>query len=244
MPTDMIKYLNTVFEQRKAKNKRYSLRAFAQSLGVHSATLSTILAGKRVLSAKQVARLLDRLQIVDEETRLRLIGATVAPKAAVRRELTPIDPRRFAVISGWEHTAIMAACLLDATLDEKTMARKLGLEKNAVAEALARLMGMGMMKKTRKGWTIEDPLQSVSTPAPNESLRECHRQFLLKAQESLKNDPFEIRDFSGVTITANPEKLPLVREAIRDFRLRMAELMDDGKATEVYRLSVQLFPLT
>jgi hypothetical protein len=48
---DLIDVLQEEFEKRRAKNSRYSLRAFAQNIGVQSATLSAVLKRKRALPA-------------------------------------------------------------------------------------------------------------------------------------------------------------------------------------------------
>ncbi|MGZ3744054.1 MAG: hypothetical protein ACXWRE_12165 [Pseudobdellovibrionaceae bacterium] len=50
-------YLISIFNERKEKNPRYSLRAFARSLGVSSGQLSEILSEKRPLSHKLARRI-------------------------------------------------------------------------------------------------------------------------------------------------------------------------------------------
>jgi len=61
-------FLTTIFNERKEKNPRYSLRAFARSLGVSSGQLSEILSGKRPLSHKLARRISIALALTDEES--------------------------------------------------------------------------------------------------------------------------------------------------------------------------------
>lgn len=61
-------YLTTIFNERKEKNPRYSLRAFARSLGVSSGQLSEILSGKRPLSHKLARRISIALALTEEES--------------------------------------------------------------------------------------------------------------------------------------------------------------------------------
>lgn len=61
-------YLITIFNERKEKNPRYSLRAFARSLGVSSGQLSEILSGKRPLSHKLARRISIALALTEEES--------------------------------------------------------------------------------------------------------------------------------------------------------------------------------
>ena len=62
-------YLQSAFAQRKTKNPKYSLRAFAQSLNIDSSTLSAILGGKRPITAKRAVKILERLEIKDDMRR-------------------------------------------------------------------------------------------------------------------------------------------------------------------------------
>lgn len=61
-------YLISIFNERKDKNPRYSLRAFARSLGVSSGQLSEILSGKRPLSHKLARRISIALALTESES--------------------------------------------------------------------------------------------------------------------------------------------------------------------------------
>jgi len=60
-------FLISTFNERKDKNPRYSLRAFARSLGVSSGQLSEILSGKRPLSHKLARRISIALTLTEVE---------------------------------------------------------------------------------------------------------------------------------------------------------------------------------
>ncbi len=61
-------YLISIFNDRKEKNPRYSLRAFARSLGVSSGQLSEILSAKRPLSHKLAQRVSIALALTEVES--------------------------------------------------------------------------------------------------------------------------------------------------------------------------------
>ncbi|HEY8269264.1 MAG TPA: hypothetical protein VIG33_00125 [Pseudobdellovibrionaceae bacterium] len=61
-------YLISIFNERKEKNPRYSLRAFARSLGVSSGQLSEILSEKRPLSHKLARRISVALALTMNES--------------------------------------------------------------------------------------------------------------------------------------------------------------------------------
>lgn len=62
-------YLIAAFQERKEKNPRYSLRAFARSLGVSSGQLSEILSGKRPLSHKLARRISTSMSLGEAESK-------------------------------------------------------------------------------------------------------------------------------------------------------------------------------
>lgn len=69
------------FKRRRQTNPRYSLRRFAQALGVHHATLSRLFRGTRPVPARTVHAVCSALGMREAE-RLRLIGVEEAATVA------------------------------------------------------------------------------------------------------------------------------------------------------------------
>lgn len=63
-----IEMLLTEFSRRKVKNPRYSLRAYAKSLGMSSATLSRILSLNQEISLDAAKKIIKKLKYTDFET--------------------------------------------------------------------------------------------------------------------------------------------------------------------------------
>ena len=76
------------------------------------------------------------------------------------------------------------------------------------------------------------------------ALQQAHAHTLDKAKESIFQIPIHQRDLSAMTMAIDPENLPAAREFTRQYLLNLAELLEQGSRTEVYKVSVQLFPLT
>lgn len=246
MPTNFVELLNSILAQRKAKNSKYSLRALARSLGISPASLSLILAGKREISTRHAIQILDKLRVTDPDIHTSLVKSTISAKSAPKKTVTytELDLERFAIIRNWEHFALLAAIDIDPKISEAALAKKFDLKISVVRDAIARLTRVGLLKKTASGWSSVQPNQETRpTPTPNSDLRECHRQHIEKALDSLRNDPIEKRHISGTTMTLSPEKFGLAAMAIMEFHRKLSELADDGNATTVYRLNIQFFPL-
>lgn len=241
---EFVEFLKDLLSQRRKRNSRYSLRAFAQSLGIHSATLSLVLSGKRRLTPKHIVSIVERLGLADQEIGQRFIKASIGlAKVAPPPKYTVISGARFSPVRDWEHTAILAAFEINPRLEEATLALRLGVPRERVKHCVQALAKGGLLKKTSAGWISTEIHQLAVSEVPSEDLRECHRQFMLQAMRSLELDERETREISGMTMTVSAERLALAKKAISDFQTRLVQLMGDGKQDGVYRLNVQFFPL-
>ena len=75
-------------------------------------------------------------------------------------------------------------------------------------------------------------------------VRKIHSQDLELSRKSLESDSASIRDFASLTIAIDPKRLLEARRVIRDFRDRFSSSFEVGERSEVYKLSIQLFPLS
>lgn len=102
---DMRARLAAELHRRRERNYRYSLRAFARSLGTHHSTLSQILQGRRRLTPRSIRLFGTRLGLTPGDVR----DACKAEHCAAIRRLAR-DPR-FRADSRW--IAMMSGIPLD-----------------------------------------------------------------------------------------------------------------------------------
>ena len=109
--------LRDQFELRRAKNHRYSLRAYSRFLGLDPGSLSSILRGKRALSAVRAEQILGRLQIggTEREDFLNSLWAQhflPTTKSGKRTQSKALDSLLDeSIVAGWEYAS--ALCRLD-----------------------------------------------------------------------------------------------------------------------------------
>jgi len=65
-------FLRAIFEERQARNPRYSMRAFARDITISQTMLVQVLAGKRCLSAEMALQIARRLQLPGAEANVLL----------------------------------------------------------------------------------------------------------------------------------------------------------------------------
>lgn len=235
------------FAARQAKNQRYSLRAMAKSLGVSSSALSEIVRLKRRVSPKLTSRLADRLCLSPAE-KDKLLRATfeLQMSAEATADYQVLDEDRYQVISGWQHYAILSL-VEDAAFNctPETVARRLNISKRVATMSINRLVRSELLVKdieNRLVWTGKNI--SSSDDLASASIRKSHRESLDMAHVSLERDAVSEREFSAITMLIDPEKLPIAKSIVREFRDRLAATLETGRRQRVYRLAVQLFPLS
>ena len=248
------KLLTERLSAAQAKNPGFSIRAFSTRVGIHFAALSSILAGKRNVSRKLAARIADRLYL-DPQERAELLALFPEPRSAKRglaagAVLEPaylqMNAQQFRVAAEWEHFAVLSLLQCSEFRSEiEWIARRLSITEARANQVVSRLIELGLL-----GMDVEGKLsrseKNYRTPddTADVSLKKCHEQTLELARESLYRDPVEERDFTSVTVAVNPRNLRTAKEMIRKFQDDLCDRLEDGTRTEVYRLSVQLFPLS
>jgi len=237
-------YLIKEFERRSTANPSYSLRAFARDLDIHSGTLSSILNQRRAVGAKVLKHILKALPLTTME-RKKILAEMVAEKETSAVLPPLIDEETLSIIQDWEHFAILAFLQLKNKKHAAgDIARELELDPPRALKALSNLEKAGLI--SRQGNKIISHQKSLMTSRgiPSPALREAHRQYIDKAKDALEKVSVQERDITGTTMVISRKNIPRAKELIQQFRADLTELLEQGEADDVYRLNIQLFPLT
>ncbi|MCM2276927.1 MAG: TIGR02147 family protein [Oligoflexia bacterium] len=248
------KLLNGKYEEARAKNPAFSLRAFSRRLEVSPSTLTRVLSGQRRVSRPLAERLCRKL-CLDPQERSELMGSFPSRRPARRAHanggkddvsLLQLTADQFRIISEWHHFAILS---LMRTRDFKSVpgwiANRLGISVREAEAALERLERLEMIRRGSNGkWVRTRSRFRTTDDVLDLSLQKAHRQDLELAAEALATVPVELRDFSSITMPAHPRLLPRAKELIRKCQNDLSALLESEPGTEVYQLYVQLFPLT
>jgi uncharacterized protein (TIGR02147 family) len=237
----------------QSKNPKYSLRSFSHKLDIHVGALSSIMNGKRNVS-RDLAEKITRKLLIDPQKRAEILALfpekrkyrTLAERIEnVEPKYLEIEASAFRLIAEWEHFAVLS---LIKTKDFKNsnewIANRLGITVTRASEVVERLIALGFLKKNKgKLERVEANIRS-SDDTVDMSVRKSHEENLELAKESLHRDSLNERDFTSITMAIDPSKMGVAKEMIRKFQDDLAEVITTGQLTEVYRLAIQLFPLT
>jgi uncharacterized protein (TIGR02147 family) len=237
--------LSEELAKRMGRNPKYSLRAFAKTLGLSSSFVSKLMNGQRPFTEKTLAKISRHLDLTPSQ--IARIQESMKDRQKMPLTFQSLDLDRFQMISDWYHFAILELSTIEnVVLNPGNVSSLLGISIHESKSALERLERLGLLNNNSgKG---PEPAQSFSTVGPNfttAATRNQQRQILEMAIRALDSVPFEERDQSSVTLAIPKARVGEAKKKIAAFRREMTELLQrPGKRDSVYHLSVSFYPVT
>lgn len=250
--------LRTRFEELRLKNSSFSARSFARRLNINSGALSAILSGKRNVSVKLAERIADKL-LLDPQERHELLSKFSNRKIPSKNSATgvttgelidaqylKVSAAQFRMIADWEHFAVLS--LLDTNDFESNnewIAKRLGVSEKRISVVMDNLLQLNLVALNNDGKLFKTN-ENIRSPddIADISIKRSHEQAMDQAKSSLHRDSIEDRDFSSITMAIDLKKLGMAKELIRKFQDELSDLVETGDRTEVYRLSMQMVPIS
>lgn len=262
--TDYRRYIADYYADRKAR-KSFTWRDFAKSAGFSSPVyLKLVAEGKYNLSEAAVERVAVAMGLKDWEVDYFkvLVSLNHAKDNESRREYfnemlriadvhkaTVVEGDSFRFFSDWKNPVIRELAPAMPGAKPLAMARACISKITAaeVSETLAFLTKAGLLKKNADG-SYSQTEQFVTT-GPMEitplAVRQLHRQMGELAIDTIENVAQKERHFSGLTMGLSEKSYEKVVQKIAEFRKSVADIvMADDKMERVYRLNMQLFPMS
>ncbi len=254
------KKISEKLAEAKLRNPAFWIRAFAKRLGVSPTTLSRILSGRRRVSKKLAEQLLGNLGLSPSETQ-KIISLFPKKRPYRRTDIDLSDSKQalltmdqYHIVSEWFHFGLRAllrtndAQSCPENCEPKWLAQRLGIKVTQASQAIERLLRLEMIERLPDG-RLRATETSFHSPdgIPSASIRNNHAQYLDLARASLERDSVELRDFTNLVLTINPEKLSEAKSLIRYFRKEIGAVLEatpSDSSQGVYSLAIQLFPLT
>lgn len=242
---DMQQFLVDEFKTRKRRNPSYSLRAFSRHLDIPPGRMSELLAGKRSITASLTKKIGDRLGISPKK--LNTITSISLDRIQNKKnsDYLLLEEDSFSLVAESIHFALLH--LMETTnfsSDLDWIAKRLNVSKVEVKDALGRLARLGYAHKVEGSWKRKVNAIRSTTDIPSGAIRQFHRDALKQAEVALEEVSLEERDFSSIMFAIDPEQLPQAKRLIQEFRRKMDKFFEGGKSREVYRLNLQLLPVT
>ena len=260
--SDFRQYMLDYYEERKRRSV-FSWREFSKIAGFSSSSyMKVVCDGKSKLSRIGVERTGAAMGLVGFE--MEYFRAMVEfgqaateekKKAAYENMLAIAKIHKVRVLEGdlfefydsWQNPVVreLAPLMPGATPGE--IAKKCYPEMTAaeVQQSLNFLTKAGLLKKAGDSAFVQAETSITGTPdATRLALRGMHRQMSKLATPAL-DLPVKQRNFSGVTMGVSRESYERIVKVLVECRRQIIAIAaDDKNIDQVYRLNLQLFPLT
>ncbi len=229
------KVLNEDYDQRRQRNPRFSLRAYAKLLSIDPANLRKILKGEKAIGDEYQRKIKSFLG-----THLQDVCQQLED---IKFKKVPAEV--FKVISSWEYDALLEMLHLDDFKPKvKTIANKLNINESTCSEMVKSLEKVGMLKKEKSKWL--DMSQDNSYTSANISTysqKNYQIGLLKKSIDAIERIPKIKRSHSSLILAIDKSQLEEAKVEIKRFRRKMDEILKgkNNKRDDVYALSISLF---
>jgi uncharacterized protein (TIGR02147 family) len=261
--TDYRKYIRDYYEERK-RSSVFSWQKFAQDAGFSSAVfLQYVCEGKKNLSVGSAGSVANAMGLVGFEYEYFVLMVSYAhaksneaKKAAFEErcalanahKVRVLGDEEFKYFKSWKNSVIreLASHMPGAKPLEMAHVCKQKISAAEVSETLDFLVKSGLLKKDKNGnYSQTDKSLSMgpvdAVPVAARNMQRQMGEFAVKALDL----PLSERDMSGVTMGLTRRAYEKIRKEIADFRRRIVAIASDDDDTEqVYRMNIQLFPMS
>ncbi len=249
--------LHQVYEKRKHRNTKYTISAYARDLKIHPATLSAVLKGRRKLPLKYLSfiqsELAEKNNVIQNLTQkwLESRSSNIPPQLLPSKNNFVLSTQNhFELITEWEYFAVLNLVKTKSFIAKAShVARRLGISLQRSEKICQNLINWNFLKvvQSKRGiqWLRCHPPLRTTDGKLSHALRLAHANELQLIQQRIMNMPVEFSDFSSVTFAANSKKLEEAKVLIRNFRQKLAQVLENSSELDsVYLFSVNLLPLT
>jgi uncharacterized protein (TIGR02147 family) len=252
------------FLQLKSRRPQYSMRAFARDLQIPAATLSLILSGKRGLSPEVALKILNKLQVSEEEIKellyLQSLNHDGNDQQDDHRSERLVDSILHSkIIAEWEHFSVLTLLYLPGDCDIESqnalaisayslmhLAKRLDLTVSRAKTVATNLDKAGFIEFDREKNIVYGLNQKFKTTQdiPSEAIVAAYINHCEILKEKIHRLNIVEREVTIETLCMSPEDMTEAKKLIRQFRDKFAAKVQKHTPTEIYRLSIQLVPMS
>lgn len=262
---DYRKFLKDWYEGAQNRRPRYSFRALAQRAGFKSSNfLMLVMQGKRNLTEESSAKVGRALGLNKQEGEFfrNLVFFNQAEtheaknihfKRLIQSKkfslLKPIEKKNYEYYSSWYHPVVRELVVsgdFDGTSD--WIANKIfpPITPAQAAKSIELLEKIGLIEKTPDNkWKQPQTLLTTGPELISVVVHNYHKALLELTMGVMDRLSMRHRDVSAMTLGIKRERLPQLREKIREFRREILKMVaDDTEPDDVVQLNIQFFPVT
>jgi uncharacterized protein (TIGR02147 family) len=259
-------FLRDSWNRKRAYNKNFTLRAWAQLLGISShGTFYQMVQGKRPLPKKYVKPLSDSLKLSSKESLFleTLIdfskAKTMEHKSYYKDRLEDLAPGKklsFYEIETFHYlknplngAIIELTNLKDFKFNIFWIKERLTINAsmNEIQKSVDLLLELDLLSKNDKGELVRSNNHLYTKQdIKNEALQEYHKNVMSLGSDQISKQDVDQREFNATAMGIKRDDIPQIKEDIRSFLNDFIKKYEtpEGQAEEIYQLGIQFFGLT
>lgn len=258
------KILASAFERKNLNNPSYSKNKLAKDLKVSGAFATQILSGKRQIPFERLKDLFIflELDIFERQLVLKMMIKESAGNDVYENlilgDVSGLESRqslgtiKTGLLTHWWNLAVLEGLGLASDKSDKieiqNLQKKIGISAFQMEETLKLLLNLGLVKKTNETYKKIENHSYVPTGRSRSEVRGFHKQMLEKAMNELvlktSDQDFHKRLITGFTFAMNLKNTEEAKIKILKFLDEFTREFSGEETTDIYQLSIQLFPLT
>lgn len=255
------------YREKKAKNPSFSIRAWANSLGLNShGALQQILAGKRTVPKKYIPLLIKSLELTKNEAiYLETIIDFEKAKSHEERNLyydrmlkfrKRYRPLKIAEIENYKYLENPLHSIVRTMIERKDFKNdatwiksklRYKTNSNEIKDVIDRIIELNLAKEVGNNKLEKTQPHTVNKiDRPSKAVENFHKKMSLLAAEEISEQSIDEREYNSFCLNIEKNKIPDAKKSIRDFIKQFILEFEapPGSALDTYHLNVQLFSLT
>lgn len=239
-------FLKEVYEKKKMKNNKYSLRAFARDLRIPSGRISELLSGKRTFTITIAQGIAAALNLNKSEQKIffSLVRHEGKPKKKCQPMQEIISTQDLKKISHWRYFALLCLIETESEYDLMVFSKKLQIDVDKVDTMIKELLQLGIVEVLDQKIRVLNTQLITEQDKTNYDIQKFHKDLVFFHMLQMeKYQPLE-REYQSLILTVDPKDLNRIKKYLRRFVSDFQKKFIKDKNSRVYGLSLQLTPLT
>ncbi|WP_412463114.1 TIGR02147 family protein [Halobacteriovorax sp. RT-2-6] len=256
-------YLRDTWLKKKELNPNFSIRSWAQKLGITShSQLHQVLNGKRNLPSKYIMTIARDLKLEAEEADYfeKLVKLQAAKSEeeklfylnSIQRNnetLEVYEVDNYELIRNPLNFFILELfCLIDADLTPIKIQKLLihNYPLTEIRKSVELLTKLEMLILKDGSYRKAHETVFTANDIPNIAKQEYHKNIAELAKEAVEKQDVKDREFSGFTFGIRVENLPQAKEELRKFREEFSQkfIEKDFEGNQLYHLAINFFAIS
>lgn len=246
-------WLKSIFDERKKRNDRYSLRSLAKFLNISHSSLVRLFQEKTTLSPQNIEQIIKNLDLAPAEAEyFRLIASTTIDEnkldqLKVRAQTQKIEIDSVASILNLNAVSLLQMIEVSDKIPFNVLgaAKKLSLSKNDIQYLIDHLKRLNLVTGSGNDLRCTQNRILLETAESKAALIRYYKLGLIRAAESLDTDSPQERAIATETLAFDESDLPEAEKIMDEALNRLVVLSQKSKnPVGIYQCMNMIYRLT